>query len=154
MNQSASGYSFGISLWTVVGDAESVPLDAHLQRAAAVHESLQSYHHLEAHWGSLDAAEPRRLVELVVDIDHLFAGAVSAAPLPLRAALIGQRTKPDLATAIAAIVDRLRTEQKRGRLGRFDFYLGDGNRVRCEPDAEPTVLGFRSPDTRKEGRTA
>jgi len=154
LTQKVSGHSFGISIWTAIGDAESVPLDAHLQRAAAVHEALQPFHHLEAHWGSLDAAEPRRLVELVVDIDHVFSGTVSAAPVPLLANLIREGTKPDLAAAVAAIVNRLRTEQKRGRLGRFDIYLGDGNRVRCEPTAEPTVLGFRIPDTRKKGRTA
>ena len=55
-------------------------------------------------------------------------------------------TKSDLALAVAAIAEQLVAEQMGGRLGRFDFYLGDGNRVRCELGAHPAVLGCRLPE--------
>jgi hypothetical protein len=47
----------------------------------------------------------------------------------------------------SAAVSLMLAEQFGGRLGRFDFYLGDGNRVRCEPGAAPAVLGCRLRDS-------
>ena len=143
----ALGYSFGISVWTIAGDADTVPLNDHLQRAAAMHAVLQTSPHLGVRWGDLDARVPTRLVEVVVDIDDEFSATLGTKPSALSRQLVEAGTKVDLALAVAAIAQQLVAEQTRGRLGRFDFYLGDGNRVRCEPGAQPAVLGCRLPQS-------
>lgn len=144
----ALGYSFGISVWTIAGDADPVPFDDHLQRAAAMHAVLELSPHLGVRWGDLDARVPARLVEVVVDIDDEFCAALDAAPSAVSEQLVEAGTKGDLALAVAAIAEQLVVEQTHGRLGRFDFYLGDGNRVRCEPGTAPKVLGCRLPEPR------
>lgn len=144
----ALGYSFGISVWTIAGDADPIPLNDHLQRAAAMHAVLQLSPHLGVRWGDLDARVPTRLVEVVVDIDDEFSATLAAKPGGLSEQLVEAGTKSDLALAIGAIADQLVAEQMSGRLGRFDFYLGDGNRVRCEPGAPPSVLRCRLPESR------
>ena len=144
----ALGYSFGISVWTSAGDADPVPLSDHLQRAAAMHAVLQTSPHLGVRWGDLDARVPARLVEVVVDIDDEFSATLGAKPTALSEQLVEAGTKFDLALAVAAIAQQLVAEQIGGRLGRFDFYLGDGNRVQCEPGAQPRVLGCRLPEAR------
>ena len=147
-------HSFGVSVWTVAGDAEPVPLEAHLSRAAAVQAALQPSAHLKAKWGALEASDPPRLVEVIVKVDEAFAPLATAAHHPLRDGLLAEGTKAELATIVAVIADGLRAEQERGRLGRFDIYLADGNRIRCEPGRGPIVAGFRDPEFRKHGRTA
>ena len=142
----ALGYSFGISVWTIAGDVDPIPLDDHLQRAAAMHAVLQLSPHLGVRWGDLDARVPSRLVEVVVDIDDEFSATLATTPSALSEQLVAAGTKADLALAVATIAEQLVGQQARGRLGRFDFYLGDGNRVRCEPGEQPAVLGCRLPE--------
>jgi hypothetical protein len=128
---------------------DPIPLDDHLQRAAAVHAVLQLSPHLGVRWGDLDARVPSRLVEVVVDIDDEFSATLATAPSALSQQIVEAGTKADLALAVATIAEQLVDQQTRGRLGRFDFYLGDGNRVRCEPGAQPTVLACRLPEARE-----
>ena len=144
----ALGYSFGISVWTIAGDVDPIPLDDHLQRAAAMHAVLQLSPHLGVRWGDVDARVPSRLVEVVVDIDDEFSATLAPGGVPsaLSEQLVEAGTKADLALAVATIAEQLVEQQMRGRLGRFDFYLGDGNRVRCEPREQPAVLGCRLPE--------
>lgn len=114
-----------------------------------MHAVLQLSPHLGVRWGDLDARVPARLVEVVVDIDDEFSATLATAPSALSEQLVEAGTKADLALAVATIAEQLVAQQMRGRLGRFDFYLGDGNRVRCEPGAQPTVLGCRLPEPRE-----
>jgi hypothetical protein len=139
------GHTLGISVWTSAGDDDVIPRPAHQQRAAAIHDVLkpEPYVDYDVDFGSLDDPAPRRLVELVMAFRSDWARSIDTSLDILRSDLVDSGVDADVANAVAALAERLRVHQTAGRLGRVDFHLADGNRVRCDGDGTATVAACR-----------
>jgi hypothetical protein len=146
VNQAPSNSSdprtFGLSVWTIAGNVEPTPMAAHRQRASAIREALESLPPERFYVDSrnLNDPEPRRLVELVVVAYPPFDTATSTSTTDVATALENSGTHSALARTIANLAGLLQPEQQAGRVGRIEFHLGDGNRVRCEPNAATTII--------------
>jgi hypothetical protein len=134
-------YRFGLSAWTIAGDREPTPLAEHRQRASALRDALRALPPslFSVDWTNVDSPEGIRLVELIITAYSPF-DTNSTSENPLTRRLEDAGTYPDLASVIAMLSAVIGREQPNGRLGRIEFHLPDGNRVRMEPNGAPTVI--------------
>jgi hypothetical protein len=117
-------------------------MDAHRQRASGIRDALESLppERFDVDSKNLNDPEPRRLVELVVIAYPPFDATTSKSTTALATALENAGTHSGLARTIANLAGLIQPEQQVGRVGRLEFHLPDGNRVRCEPNTATTII--------------
>jgi len=141
-SHSSEPRTFGLSVWTVAGNEDPTPMAAHQLRASAIRDALESLppERFDVESSSLYDPEPRRLVELVITAYPPFATATSTSKAFLATELANAGTESGLARTIANLSELIQPEQEARRIGRIEFHLPDGNRVRCEPNAAPMLI--------------
>jgi hypothetical protein len=134
--------TFGLSVWTIAANVEPTPMAAHRQRASAIREALESLppERFDVDSKNLNDPEPRRLVELVIIAYPPFDATTSKSTTAVATALENAGTESGLARTIANLAGLIQPKQQAGRVGRIEFHLPDGNRVRCEPNAATTII--------------
>src|SRR4051812_41928172 len=134
-------FRFGLSAWTIAGDRKPTPVAEHRERALALRDALGALPPslFKVDWTNVDSPVAIRLVELIITAYSPFdINTPSENPLTRRLEDAG--THPDLASVVAMLSAVTRREQSNGRLGRVEFHLPDGNRIRMEPNNAPTVI--------------
>ena len=140
-SKSSDPRTFGLSVWTIAGDVKPTPMAAHRQRASAIRDALESLapERFDVDSRSLYDPEPRRLVELVIIAYPPFDTTTSKSKT-LATELENAGTHWGLARIIANLAELVQPEQQAGRVGRIEFHLPDGNRVRCEPNTATMII--------------
>ena len=141
-SKSSDPRTFGLSVWTIAGNVEPTPMAAHRQRASAIRDALESLppERFDVDSRNLNDPEPRRLVELVIIAYPPFDASTSKSTTAVASALENAGTHSGLARTIANLAGLVQPEQRAGRVGRIEFHLPDGNRVRCEPNGATTII--------------
>jgi hypothetical protein len=130
-----------------MGDAQATTPAAHSERAAAIRDVFERVpsERFTINTPYLEDSQPQRLLELFITSYTPFDPTTPMLDGSLAQMLDRAGTHPGLAQAIAMLTEIIRAEQEARRLGRVEFHLADGNRVRCEPSAPPQVIRGSSP---------
>jgi hypothetical protein len=130
-----------------MGDDEATTPAAHSQRAAAIRDVFERVpsERFTINTPYLEDSQPQRLLELVITSYTPFDATMAMPEGFLAQRLSRAGTHPGLAQAIAILAEIIGAEQQARRLGRVEFHLADGNRVRCEPNAPPQIVRGSSP---------